>query len=113
MLKLVKEKENLLVEKYGFVKFTDYDDYRSYQYKNIWVYGRKINRLGKDYSYTVQISSLSNKTQDLIYDLIVDGVLVKHETNEKDIQLKRIEKKESQIKKLQDEIRKIQSEIEE
>lgn len=113
MLKLVKEKENLLVEKYGFEIFSDYINRRNYRFKGIRIYGKWINRSGGDYSYTVNVGSLSHIAQDVLYDLIADGVLVKYETSEKDIQLKRIEKKESQIKKLQDEIRKIQSEIEE
>lgn len=106
MLILDKDKENLLVEKYKFEKNKNIDDNNFYTLKSITIY------CNDNENYLI-IGSLSKSMQDVLYDLIKDDVLLKSETSEKSLKLKRIKKKEEQIKKLQDEINKIQTEIEE
>ena len=97
MLVLNKDKENLLVEKYGFKKNTNINNHNYYTFKAITIYCNDVD-------YYIKIESLSKISQDILYDLIKEDVLLKSETTEKSLKLKRIKKKEEQIKKLQDEI---------
>lgn len=111
MLVLNIEKENELVKKYGF-EIRKYSCGIIYYQKNIKVYGKYLSISGKDCSYTVEISTMSKVTQDMVYDLIKNDVFLKKETSKNDLLNKRIQSKERRIAKLQEEIKKIQSEME-
>lgn len=97
MLRLNKEKENLLVDKYGFEKQYTIDKSVFYNYKKcltIYSYNHK-------YSGIVQGYSLSKQCQDIVYDLIKDNVLIKDINEDRRLKEKKIETIKKNIDKLQ------------
>lgn len=103
MLKLNKEKENLLVEKYGFEKKYTIDKTIFYNYKKCLC----IYSCEHKYAGTIQGHGLSRQCQDIIYDLIKDNVLIKVDNIDKKA---KIDKLKLQIKTMQEKIKKLEEE---
>lgn len=104
MLRLNKEKENLLVDKYGFEKQYTIDKSVFYNYKKcltIYSYNHK-------YSGIVQGYSLSKQCQDIVYDLIKDNVLIKDTDEDKRLKEKKIQTIKNNIDKLQKRLKELE-----
>lgn len=96
---LNKEKENLLISKYNFEKKKDI---------NAYGYGRSITIWSSNHekwSGLVNVMSLSKATQDKIYELIKDDVIVLGSNINKEQKIKKYKK---EIEELQDKIRKLE-----
>ena len=105
MLVLNKDKENLLVEKYGFTaKKNDWGSYW-YSYKRtaltIWSSNSQYKPC------RVDINSVSMELQDKLYGLIKDDVLICVPNEDKQAKILKIEEK---IKKMQEQIDKLKKE---
>ena len=106
MLKLVKEKENLLVEKYGFEKHTTIDNCHFYRKKGLKIFSDDYTRRES----RVDISSLSKEGQDVLYDMIIDGVVKKVPNIDLEMEKKRLMTK---INKLNEQLEKAERAIKE
>ena len=97
MLRLNKEKEELLVNKYGFEKNYTGERKVFYNYKKcltIFSYNHRYE--GKVATY-----SLSKQCQDILYDLIKDNILIKDINEDKRLKEKKIKTIKNNIEKLQ------------
>lgn len=102
MLILNKEKENLLVEKYGFEECEGYNNMKYYKY------GGTLTINGSNYnenSLKVRLYSYSQKTIDKLYELIKDDVILYME-NTKNIS--EMVKLKNNIKELEDRIKELE-----
>ena len=100
MLILNKEKESLLVPKYGFVEKPEFKGYKFG--KSITIFSAEHHK----WSCNIEFNSMSRVAQDLIYDLIKDGVLIKVPNENK---AERIEKLQSKIKELEETIKRLEA----
>lgn len=104
MLRLNKEKEDLLVDKYGFEKNYTGDRRVYYKFKKcLTIYSYNHRYLGAVQSY-----GLSKQCQDIIYDLIKDNVLIKDINEERRLKEKKIETIKNNIDKLQKRLKKLE-----
>ncbi len=104
MLRLNKEKENLLVDKYGFEKKYTIGEMVYYQYrKSLTIYSYNHR-----YQGTIQGTSLSKQCQDIIYDLIKDNVLIKDINEDRRLKEKKIETIKNNIDKLQKRLKELE-----
>lgn len=104
MLRLNKEKENLLVEKYGFEKNYTMDNDIFYNYKK----GLTIYSYNHKYSGKVEFYSFSKQCQDIIYDLIKDNVVIKDINEDRRLKEKKIETIKNNIDKLQKRLKELE-----
>lgn len=103
MLMLNPEKENLLESKYGFEKETRVDG--SYYYGKKAEHSRfaRSSRMYVD-NRRVTIASFSLLNQDLLYDMIIDGTLIKMpntQSKQQNIE-KQIQKLKEKLKELEE-----------
>ena len=105
MLILDKNKENLLVSKYGFEEHNSYGGYKYYTFGSVTIWGITENLKN---AYAVYSASFSKNTQDIIYTLIMDKVLInisgnkssewvlKNRIRELEVKVKELENKENE-----------------
>lgn len=102
MLLLKPEKEHLLTEKYGFEKETRPDGSYYYSKRSERPHYARSSRMYVD-SQRVTIASFSLLNQDLLYDMIMDGTLIKapnYITEQKKLE-EEIEKLKKKIKEME------------
>lgn len=102
MLILNKEKENLLVEKYGFQAEKSFNGGIYYLYGGLTIYGASYQ--GKS-NLKIKANSLSVAVQNILYKLIRDEVLLCIEETES---VSEMIKLKNHIKELEDRIKELE-----